>query len=98
VLWWCLPASIELDTLPARDDPRTILIVAIVPTVGRVTWLPALKIKCTEHIADIIRETFPFGGAKLHREPVMAQVADEIRKRGFPPKPECQLYPGRPSY
>jgi hypothetical protein len=88
-------AQIELDALP-YDDPRAFLIVPSIPSTGAVVWLPCLSIEGTEHIADIIRETSPFGRAKLHCEPIARPIDPEERKRGFPPKIQSHFYPNRP--
>jgi len=88
------PAGIELDIMPVADDPLAVLIYPMIPGVGCVVWLPCLKTAGTERLADIVRETSPFGGPKLHREP-RPRKAEDPPRRGFPPKPETVLYPGR---
>ena len=87
-------AGIELDVLPVADDPRAVLIYPMIPGIGCVVWLPCLKTEMTERLADIVRETNPFGGPKIHHEP-RSRSADDPPRRGFPPKPETVLYPGR---
>ncbi len=88
------PAGIELDIMPVADDPLAVLIYPMIPGVGCVVWLPCLKTEGTERLADIVRETSPFGGPKLHHEP-RSRKADDPPRRGFPPKPDTVLYPGR---
>jgi hypothetical protein len=87
-------AGIELDIMPVADDLLAVLIYPMIPGIGCVVWLPCLKTDMTERLADIVRETNPFGGPKLHHEPSSRKVGDPPR-RGFPPKPVTKLYPGR---
>ena len=55
--------------MPVADDPLAVLIYPMIPGIGCVVWLPCLKTEMTERLADIVRETNPFGGPKITTSP-----------------------------